>query len=163
MPVPQNKLQNVLLLGGSLILALLLAAVGSILEQPIDQSINWRLVFNDVGKTLIALSPAIIASLGLPRLGAEKRASLVNELGTDRATQVLQDAADGQGQARPMSHAELVDRTIDYDLLTDKIMERKKAEEEKEKEKERVRTYSVQRPIRTQDSASSSTISTTQM
>lgn len=122
MPTPKNKTQNASLWIGALLLSLVVAAVASIMKQPMSSDINWRIVFNDIGTVFISLSPVLAAGLGLPRLGGEERAALANELGHKKAEEVLKDAVHSDGQPKP---------DVDLDKLAKKILDLNKKEQER--------------------------------
>lgn len=122
MPTPKTKTQNASLWVGALLLSLVVAAVASIMKQPMTEDINWRIVFNDIGTVFISLSPVLAAGLNLPRLGGEERAALANELGHKKAEKVLKDAVQSNGQARPQ---------VDLDELAKKIIEQNKREQQR--------------------------------
>lgn len=96
---PQNKTQTTVTWIGTVLSAVLLAFLTSLArELPGTEPINWRGITLDVISALIPLVPVIIAGLVLPRFGAEKRAVLIDKIGKEEATQILETAAEAKPQ-----------------------------------------------------------------
>lgn len=88
---PKTINQNLLLwsaaLGVSVVLAFL---TGVATHWPEGGSIDWRGVTLDVVQVLLSVIPVVAAGIGLPRLGKEGIASLVNEVGAPQAKAALE-------------------------------------------------------------------------
>lgn len=112
---PKTKTQNLLLWLAAFLLAVLLSFLAALASQlPGDTPINWREVALDVINTIVSIAPVVAAGLGLPRLGGEIRANLVDEIGKEKATIVLEQMAE-TGRAP----------NIDYGMLADEILKRR--------------------------------------
>ena len=121
MLTPQNKQQTILLWVAAILLQILITFLGSLIVQ-LDgtEPINWRPIILDICKVLVATLPTVGAGLVLPRIGAEQRANLINKIGTEKATEVLQEVA-----ANPTMNV----KGIDYNQLTDTLIERKRRDD----------------------------------
>lgn len=86
---PKNKTENLLIWGAALGVAVLLSFLSGIATHWPDTGIDWRGVFLDVIQTILTTAPIVAAGLGLPRIGKEGVASLVSEVGTEKAKDVL--------------------------------------------------------------------------
>lgn len=126
MLIPQNKTQTVLMWLLALLGAITLAFLSSLAQQlPGSEPINWRTIALDVINVIISSAPFVAAGLGLPRLGAENRARLINEIGADRAVDVLEQEAQTQADnAQGLNTTYNVD-SVDYGKLADSILERR--------------------------------------
>lgn len=88
---PKTTQANLAYWAAALAGAVLLAFLTSItVNWPEDGSVDWRSVTLDVVQTLVTILPVVLAGLGLPRLGKEGVAALVNEVGTEQAKAALE-------------------------------------------------------------------------
>lgn len=112
MPIPKTKLQTSLLWLAALLISVFISFLAALSEQLKGmEPIQWRVILYDVIQTLLAGIPFVVAGLGLPRLGSEQYTALVSEIGTEKATKVLEQLA-------------ISEPKIDYDRLADEILER---------------------------------------
>jgi len=113
---PNTKTKNLLIWGAALLLSLFLAFVGSWVEQastiPAEQPINWRSVWIDVGKALLAIAPVVAAGFNLPRFGREEVSSRVSNLGKEEAIARLDTPPIDSVQ--PTTPAELANAVIPH-------------------------------------------------
>jgi hypothetical protein len=116
--IPKTTTQNILLWLGALTLAVALALISSVADHwPEGGAIDWRLVYQDVSRTIVSLSPIVAAGLGLPALGKEAQAFLAHQVGQPTATAALEQAATVQATSdAPTPEA--------ADILADRIYER---------------------------------------
>lgn len=90
--MPKTTAQNIVYWVGALALTVVLALLTGIATHwPEGGPIDWRGVWLDVIQVLLSTLPVVAAGLGLPRLGRERVARAVSEVGPQRAQAVLQE------------------------------------------------------------------------
>lgn len=87
---PTSTRQSLLIWSGALALSVLLSFLSGIATHwPEGGPIDWRGVMLDVIQTVLSVAPVVAAGIGLPQFGKEAVTSLVKQIGTDKATDVL--------------------------------------------------------------------------
>lgn len=118
MSIPQNKTQTILLWIASFAVGVLIAFLSSISQNwPENGDILWRSVWLDTITYIVAALPVVAVGLGLPRFGGEARAALIDKIGKEKATTILEQAADIESRN--------IYSGVDYGRLADEILKRK--------------------------------------